>query len=178
MKAEKLGLADKIKFVHGDAVALDFPDASFSHIIGIEGPAHFNTREKFFHSAARVLKPGGELLLTDIILGEKFRKWNPIHQIVLRTGAKGWVVPMANGVKEDVYKKQLSDAGFDIVFMKKIGDKVFPGYSNSFNHEASKKTLKRMGMMTSIGFTFIGKMLGWLYKKGFIEYIYVKARKK
>ncbi|MDD5181901.1 MAG: class I SAM-dependent methyltransferase [Candidatus Nanoarchaeia archaeon] len=178
LKAKQLGVADKVKFVHGDAVALDFPDRSFSHILGIEGPAHFNTREKFFKSAGRVLKQGGELLLTDVILGEKFKAWNPLHQTVLRVGAKGWVVPMANGVKEAAYKKQLEDAGFEIVFLKKIGDKVFPGYSRSFDSEVIQKHTKCMGFMTSMGFTFIGKLLGWLYKKGFIEYVYVKARKK
>ncbi|MDD5181912.1 MAG: methyltransferase domain-containing protein [Candidatus Nanoarchaeia archaeon] len=177
-KAKELGVAKKVKFVHGDAVALDFPDASFSHILGIEGPAHFNTREKFFKSAGRVLKKKGELLLTDIILGEKFRKWNPVHQIVLRAGAKGWVVPIINGIKEKEYVKQLEGAGFEIVFLKRIGDKVFPGYAGHFTEEKRKENRKRMSFFAELGLTKIGRMLGYLYRKGFIEYIYVKARKK
>jgi len=174
--AKELGVEKKVKFVHGDAVALEFPDASFSHILGIEGPAHFNTREKFFHSAARVLKNKGELLLTDIILGDKFRRWNPVHQIVLRMGAKGWVVPIVNGVKEEKYKKQIEDAGFEIVFLKRIGDKVFPGYAGHFTKEKCEEN-KRMGL-AALGLKLIGRLLGYLYRKGFIEYVYVKARKK
>ncbi|MEM4264128.1 MAG: methyltransferase domain-containing protein, partial [Candidatus Woesearchaeota archaeon] len=123
-KAKKLGVEKKIKFIHGDAVVLNFPESSFSHILGIEGPAHFNTREKFFHSAARVLKKGGELILTDIVVGDKFKWWNPLHQIAGRIGAKFWVIPAANGVKADVYKKQLEDAGFKIIFLKKMGEHV------------------------------------------------------
>lgn len=176
--AKELGVAKKVKFVHGDAVALEFPDASFTHILGIEGPAHFNTREKFFKSAARVLKKKGELLLTDIILGEKYRKWNPIHQTVLRMGAKGWVVPLINGIKEDKYRKQLEDAGFEIVFFKKIGEHVFPGYAKHFTKDVYQNDKKRMGHITATGLHFIGRMLGYLYRKGFIEYIYIKARKK
>jgi len=177
-KARKLKLDDRIKFKHGDACVLDFPEKSFSHILGIEGIANFNTREKFFKAASRVLEKEGELILTDIILGKKFNKKNKIHQFLVDITCKGWVVPRANWVNEDDYTKQLEKHGLKVVFLKKIGGKVFPGYGDYFSKLNTIKRLeKERGILTSLGLSMISVILGYLYKKGWIEYIYVKAKK-
>lgn len=55
-------------FLAMDAAHLDFPDASFDTILCLEAVFHFKTRERFLQEAFRVLRPGGYLLLTDILL--------------------------------------------------------------------------------------------------------------
>ena len=178
-RAKRQNIDHKLKFKQGDAVKLDlFPDNHFSHVLGIEGPSHFNTREQFFTSANRVLKPGGILLLTDIMLGDNYNKYNLVHQAMVRAGAKSWRVPMVNAVKEDGYRKQLENAGFDVVFLKRIGDKVFPGYAQSFEWKQAREKDKKMGRLTAYGFKKIGKFLGYANDKKWIDYIYVKARKR
>ena len=175
--AQKLKLDKEIKFYQCDACALNFPENAFSHIIGIEGPVHFNTRDKFFNSAKKILKKEGELLLTDIIIGEKFNKRNIFQEAIVELIRKKWVVPEANQVDEMMYKNQLKGAGFKVIFFKKIGKNVFPGYAkNSCSIKTIVNRILQRGFMATIGLTIISYALGYLYKKGLLEYIYVKAQ--
>jgi len=177
-KAKLLNLNNKIKFCHGDACDLNFPENTFSHILGIEGIAHFNTREKFFKEAHRVLKKDGEMILSDLILGKKFKKKSFFSNLFVSLATKAWVGTKENCVNEKEYRKQLENIGFEIVFLKKIGNKIYPGYGHHFSKiKTIKEEIKERGFLPAIGLSIISMLLGFLYKKGWIEYIYVKAKK-
>ena len=58
-------------FFKMNATALKFEDNTFDNIICVEAAFHFNTREIFFKEANRVLKPGGYLVLSDILMTQE-----------------------------------------------------------------------------------------------------------
>ena len=86
------------------ATNLSFAPASFDAIVCVEAAFHFDTREQFFRQAYRVLKPGGHLVLSDVLL---------FPSDVL---SDSWVypIPAANLVSASTYKYQLSLTGFEV----------------------------------------------------------------
>jgi ubiquinone/menaquinone biosynthesis C-methylase UbiE len=60
---ERLGADPRLEFVHGDAHELPFPDASFDALVCVRVAHHFPDAERVFREFARVLRPGGVLVL-------------------------------------------------------------------------------------------------------------------
>lgn len=61
------GLSGSVRFVHGDALAMPFEDASFSLAIAQESFAHIPDKPRLLGECARVLRPRGRLVFSDIL---------------------------------------------------------------------------------------------------------------
>ena len=64
---ELAGLSDRVRFVEGNALDMPFAAGSFSLAIAQEAFAHIPDKPRLVRECARVLRPGGRLVFTDIL---------------------------------------------------------------------------------------------------------------
>lgn len=94
-----------------DATELPFPDASLDRIHAVEAAFHFEPRTAFLKDAARVLKPRGRLVLTDLL----FRR--------------GVGLPRCNSVQSiEDYKNLVEGFGFKCLDLRDIREDTLKPY--------------------------------------------------
>jgi SAM-dependent methyltransferase len=129
-RVRKLGLEERIDLREGSATATGLPDACCDVVTAVECAFHFDTRERFFAEAARLLRPGGRLVLADSIPTEPDPDpWrHPLQTLWSAVIRSLLAVPPANVYPRDVYAAKLAAAGFEAVKVESIRDQVFPGW--------------------------------------------------
>jgi len=105
-----------ICFLRMDAAHLSFPEASFDRMLCVEAAFHFRTRFHFFQEAQRVLKPGGWISLSDMLID------SPAH-------FGEWMIPSTNqGIDLKMYQAQWLQAGFQDICIVDATDCCWTSY--------------------------------------------------
>jgi ubiquinone/menaquinone biosynthesis C-methylase UbiE len=97
------------------ATEMTFEDSFFDAILCIEAAFHFETRRKFLEDARRILKPGGRLVLSDVLFTSKERL------------AQYPVLPSPDNhlATPDDYRALLADIGFAEFVVNDVSKEVW-----------------------------------------------------
>ena len=176
-RAQRAGIiSDKLEFQHGTAVDLPFAEESFTHVLSVEAPEHFDTRENFFHEAYRVLRPGGILAIADYSLARQPK--NLFDTLIVEFARRIWHVPKENVYGNEIFKAKLEKAGFVNVAINNIGGLTIPGYYyEGKKPETRCETRKVRGLKGLIGTDLVDFAVYTAWKRGLCEYIVVRAEK-
>ena len=174
--AVERGVQKRVRVHHGTATHLPFQNESFTHVMGIEGPAHFDTREDFFREAFRVLKSEGVMGLSDYVLARKPRNW--LDRFFLEAACKLWHAPRENRDTIPEYKQKLEMSGFTNVRVDAVGQNVIPGYYLENKRPETRRALSKIrGWFPTYGGAVIDYVMYKVFKIGVIEYVLVSAQK-
>ncbi|HEX6244593.1 MAG TPA: methyltransferase domain-containing protein [Polyangiales bacterium] len=105
------GMSDRIEFQLASATKMPFEANSFDKVVALESAFHFQTREQFFAEAFRVLRPGGRLVMLDL-LAQPYDHLPFRGRLLSGLGLHFWKTCSENVYTREVYERKLRDVGF------------------------------------------------------------------
>ncbi len=114
----------KIKFNLGNACQLDYPADRFDRVIALDCAYHFDIRESFLRQAYRVLRPGGKLVVSDMLPDTRGIVNSPLQKFLRRSIC----IPKKNLYPIDIYEKKLKEIGYHSFEVKDVTRYVFTGF--------------------------------------------------
>jgi MPBQ/MSBQ methyltransferase len=167
--AEARTLAPGCTFQVMDATKLDFPDNHFDAVVCVEAACHFDTRDRFFKEANRVLKPGGSLALSDMLF----------HSSIANALSEVGQVPRANLVPSIAdYRARLAATGFVSIDVTDATDHCLGGFrANLVRWAGVERRAGRMKLPRSLAAALICKLLAGFFGLSCQTFLLVSGRK-
>jgi microcystin synthetase protein McyJ len=172
-RVAKRGLEQEIDIGLGSATAMEFPDASFEKVLALECAFHFDTRDQFMREAFRVLKPGGSIVLADM-LPKPGKKPN----LTTSFGRKCASYPEANYYDREEYPRRLAAAGFGDVRVESIREDVYPAMAKYSRQRIEGKKMDEV--VVEVTEDDRAQCRGvWMWERGtgVADYVIASARK-
>ncbi len=96
---------DNVEWLHGEIEDIPLPDASVDVVLSNCVINLSADKPRVLHEAARVLRPGGRLAVSDIIADRE-------RDDALGANVQAWTGCIAGALTRDEYERYLGDAGF------------------------------------------------------------------
>ena len=144
-----------------DASRLPFAGAAFDRVFCVEAMFHFASRRQFFVESARVLKPGGVLTGTDILISRSARSAPFRIDAILQAGFGPW--PDVWGSDAD-HTQLARTAGLDGE-VRDITAQVAPSHRYTAPPQADPSDAHAPASMRA------SAALRWLHERGWLQYV-------
>ncbi|CAM9565409.1 unnamed protein product, partial [Chrysoparadoxa australica] len=122
---EAAGMADQVRSVHGDFMALPFESNTFDGVYAIEATCHAPDRRKVYSEIYRVLKPGSIFACYEWVLTDRYDGTNAEHRRIKKKIEEGDGLP--DMCKPVEVNKALKESGFEIVETRDMALDENPG---------------------------------------------------
>ena len=119
-KAKQNGLSDKLNFVKGDFMQMDFSAETFDAVYAIEATVHAPVLEGVYSEIYKVLKPGGTFGVYEWVMTDEYDENNEEHRRIAYGIEVGDGIPKM--YKKEVADKALRNVGFEIIYEKDLAD--------------------------------------------------------
>jgi microcystin synthetase protein McyJ len=173
-RVRSLGLGERLDLRMGSATEIPLQAGTVDKVLALESAFHFDTRERFFEEAYRVLRPGGRIALADCMpfVGEK------PSGLANRWGWRRWGVPPANIYDRKVYEQKLAACGFTQIEVESIRQYVFPGMHRYAEQRKQGVTMEhaRVELSTQDVESCLGVEI-WRKQGGLTDYVIFSAVK-
>lgn len=139
----KGGLGGRVRCVNASATDLPFETASVDHVISVEAAFHFAPRAAFFREAARVLRPGGTLVVADLLIAPATGR---AGAKLLEQLSRSLAFPYENACTLGEYRAEVASSGLRVSSAESIGRDVVSSFRrwmlrNALDHRAARKDL-------------------------------------
>ncbi len=154
---------NKIDWVEADACQLPFEDNYFDRVLAVECIFHFPSRERFLAEAARVLKPGGYVAVSDFVPTMAFFGKTPFWAFIRTRVAKTYGT--LGNIPLRSYRSMGKRAGLQLETNRNIRKNTLPTYPfilKFFREQGSAEAQRTMIVGT--------RWMKWLSRAGFIQY--------
>lgn len=139
-RTDEEGLSDRVEFVVGDATETGLPDASADFVWGEDPWCYVGDKDRLIAEAARILRPGGKIALTDWLVGPEPMTAEEAERYLR-------FMKFPNVLDLDDYRTLLQDCGCVVETAADTGRFVshVDLYLNMLNMQLTYDALKRIG---------------------------------
>jgi len=162
---------NRLQWQLADACSLPFSDSSIDAVISVEAMFHFSSRKRFFSEVARVLKPGGQFVATDMIVSESLLQLPTpgfLVEAALQDGYGPW--PDFWG-KEADHTALAENAGLQSLWYRDISCETLPSYRfttpSKIDWQNDSHDIATRSALT----------LRWLHENNYLSYVAMAYQK-